>query len=203
MVSIKSGLGEGLNARIHELTVIHVLIVISAIVMPSCAAIALLVKTCPMKATVTVTKDISIVLAKTAISKLAVDNGTGPLVDIVLPHLGSTMAVINQMPLNMVEYMDVMRSQTAGQLRRSIRTLVGARLRRGFMTSGVLRARGVSNASSSPSRPISRTVVKPRSKFCGSSLSRSRICSESRLIVSRSRLRLPPAPEFRSSSNCA
>jgi hypothetical protein len=77
--------------------------VISAIVIPSDVPIALLVNTCPTKATNTVAKDNSIVFAKMAVNTLAVDRDMEPSDDILWPHLGCAMATPNQMPLRMVE----------------------------------------------------------------------------------------------------
>lgn len=68
---------------VAALTVIQVLIVISAMVIPALVAMALLVRTCPIKATKTVTKDNSIVLAKMAVKTLAVDRSIEPPDDIV------------------------------------------------------------------------------------------------------------------------
>jgi hypothetical protein len=83
--------------------VIHVLIVISAMVIPALVAMALLVRTWPIKATNTVTKDSSIVLAKMAVRTLAVDRSIEPPADIVRPHLGCAIATPSHVPLKMVE----------------------------------------------------------------------------------------------------
>ncbi len=83
---------------------------------------ALRVRTWPTKATNTVTKDASIVLASSVAIREPVAGLMGPVVDIARPHRGWMMAAKNQRPLRMVEYSDRMRVTMGNQLRRRMCT---------------------------------------------------------------------------------
>lgn len=110
---------------LRSLTVTQVRMLISESVIPSLVVIALLVRTCPINATKTVTKDISIVLARIAVTKFAVDNVMAPCDDTVVPQRGSAMAAPSQIALITVEYTDMTSSQIANPLVRPILTFAG------------------------------------------------------------------------------
>ena len=83
---------------------IHDLIDISAMVIPfDFFTSALLLRTCPRKATKTVAYDNSILLAKAANSRDAVEYGSLPLVVIRWPYRGLMHARNNHMPEKTVE----------------------------------------------------------------------------------------------------
>ena len=95
----------------------QVRIVNSATVIPSeFLTRDLRLKTWPRKLTNIVTKDNSIVFAKPANKIEAVDGVNEPLVLICSPYRGRRTAMKNQMPENMVEYMQRHKTDTEVQL---------------------------------------------------------------------------------------
>ncbi len=76
--------------------------VISDIVTPLCCNRALLLRTCPMKATKTVTKDNSIDFAKAVYRVDAVRKGTPPR-ETLRPYCIFLIAITSQIPENTVE----------------------------------------------------------------------------------------------------
>jgi hypothetical protein len=83
---------------------IQLLMLSSARVMPDrCLLEALLDKSCPIIAMITVTNDISMVLASMVVIRAAEDGVSFPLVDIDC-HLGLFRAMMTNMPERIVEY---------------------------------------------------------------------------------------------------
>jgi hypothetical protein len=98
------GQRERMVDRHVELTTTQFRILISASVIPSDPLTkARLVRTWPINETYTVTKDISMVLANSAVTRLAVDGSIPLPVEIFRPQRGCMTATMNQTQLSDVE----------------------------------------------------------------------------------------------------